>query len=88
MAVLSHLSLFISNDTGVAHIAAGLGTPTVTLFGPTIAHKWGNYGPYNTVLRAEAGDLGLLSAEQVTKAAQYVLHKALRDGEVSEAQAA
>lgn len=75
MGVLAHMSLFISNDTGVAHIAAGLHVPLVTLFGSTIAHKWGNYGPYNAVIRADQNDLSLLPAEQVTLAATRILRK-------------
>lgn len=39
-AVLSHLHLLISNDTGPRHMAAAVGVPAVTVFGPTHA-KWG-----------------------------------------------
>ncbi len=35
MAILSIADLFVSNDMGLAHLAAGLGAPTLTLFGPT-----------------------------------------------------
>ena len=35
MGILASANLFVSNDMGLAHIAAGLGTPTLTLFGPT-----------------------------------------------------
>ena len=34
-AILSIVDLFVSNDMGLAHIAAGLGVPTLTIFGPT-----------------------------------------------------
>ncbi|MDG2055323.1 MAG: lipopolysaccharide heptosyltransferase II [Phycisphaerales bacterium] len=37
--VISRASLMITNDTGPRHIAAALGTPVVTLFGPT-DHRW------------------------------------------------
>ena len=34
-AVLSEIGALVSGDTGVAHLAAALGTPVITLFGPT-----------------------------------------------------
>jgi heptosyltransferase-2 len=34
-ALLSELSVLVCGDTGVGHLAAALGTPVVTLFGPT-----------------------------------------------------
>jgi ADP-heptose:LPS heptosyltransferase len=34
-------SLVISGDTGIAHLAAAFGTPSVTLFGPVGPDRWG-----------------------------------------------
>jgi lipopolysaccharide heptosyltransferase I len=52
-ALLERASLVIANDTGPMHIAAALGVPMVTLFGPTSEHRTGPYGRPLTVLRAE-----------------------------------
>jgi lipopolysaccharide heptosyltransferase II len=39
-ALLSRLDLFISNDTGPAHLALALDTPSITLMGPTDYRRW------------------------------------------------
>jgi heptosyltransferase II len=51
--VLSKCDLLVSNDTGVMHLGAAVGVPTVGLFGPVSPHQWGPVGPkatfvYNT----------------------------------------
>lgn len=43
-SVISGLDLFISGDTGLMHIAYGVGTPTVSLFGAGIQRKWAPRG--------------------------------------------
>jgi ADP-heptose:LPS heptosyltransferase len=39
-ALISELDLFISNDTGPAHIAEAVDTPGVTIFGPADYRRW------------------------------------------------
>ncbi len=39
-ALISRLDLFITNDTGPAHIAAALRVPSVTIFGPADVRRW------------------------------------------------
>lgn len=39
-ALLSTLDLFITNDTGPAHLAVAVGTPSITLFGPADSVRW------------------------------------------------
>jgi len=40
LAVVSRATVFISGDTGPLQFAAGLGVPTIALFGPTSAAQW------------------------------------------------
>jgi ADP-heptose:LPS heptosyltransferase len=39
-AVVANLDLLVTNDTGVSHVAAATGTPSVVLFGPTRPARW------------------------------------------------
>ena len=39
-ASIDTLDLFISNDTGPAHIATALGTPSIIIFGPADYRRW------------------------------------------------
>ncbi|MDP1519693.1 lipopolysaccharide heptosyltransferase I [Porticoccus litoralis] len=52
-SVLSHSSGAICVDTGLAHIAAALEVPMVTLYGPTDAALIGAYGKHSVHLSAQ-----------------------------------
>ncbi len=56
LGVLEACALVVSNDTGPAHIAAALGRPTVTLFGPTNEWETAPRGARASLLRAEGID--------------------------------
>lgn len=49
-AVIQKSSLLLSGDSGVLHIAVGLGIPTVSLFGPGRAKKWAPQGERHIVI--------------------------------------
>ncbi|MCM0083500.1 glycosyltransferase family 9 protein [Geomonas sp. Red32] len=49
-AVIARSLLLVSGDSGVLHLAVGLGIPTVSLFGPGIEAKWGPRGEFDLVL--------------------------------------
>lgn len=72
-AALSGLRLAIGGDTGVMHLAAAVGCPTITAFGPTKAAKWGHYEPPHQVVQAEHGDISRINAQQLIEAAARVL---------------
>ena len=43
----------VSNDTGPAHVAAALGTPTLTIFGPTNEFETSPTGRRAALIRAD-----------------------------------
>jgi lipopolysaccharide heptosyltransferase II len=43
-AVVERVGVYVSADSGVLHLAYGVGTPTVHLFGPGVLSKWGPPG--------------------------------------------
>ncbi|MDE3066843.1 MAG: glycosyltransferase family 9 protein [Verrucomicrobiota bacterium] len=50
LAVLRRAAAFISGDTGPLHFAAGLGVPTISLFGPSSPARWAPVGKRHRVL--------------------------------------
>jgi heptosyltransferase-3 len=51
VALLSGADAFVGNDSGVTHLAAGMGLRTIALFGPTDPSVYKPLGPSVTVLR-------------------------------------
>ncbi len=50
-AILAQAQGYIGHDSGVTHLAALLGVPTVAMFGPTDEHRWAPRGAQVTVVR-------------------------------------
>ena len=50
LALLKRAEVFISGDTGPLHFAAGLGVPTISLFGPTSPAQWAPIGERHQIL--------------------------------------
>jgi heptosyltransferase-1 len=53
VALLEGASLVVANDSGPMHIAAALGRPLVTIFGPTNPIRTGPYGRMESVVRVD-----------------------------------
>lgn len=70
-AVLQAASLFIGNDSGLMHLSAAAGAPTVGLFGPTDAATYCPAGRCATAVVATA--MTEISVQQVIEAAQNLL---------------
>lgn len=52
--------LVISVNTGIMHLAALLGAPTISLNGPTATHRWGPVGPKSCSVEPRGGGGGYL----------------------------
>lgn len=50
-AILAQAQGYIGHDSGVTHLAALLGVPTVAMFGPTDEQRWAPRGAHVTVVR-------------------------------------
>lgn len=50
-AIIEKSTMVISGDSGVLHLASGLGRPTVSLFGPSSVYKWAPRGPAHVVIQ-------------------------------------
>lgn len=76
----------VSGDSGLLHIAVGLGTPTVSLFGPSDPLKWGPKGGEDRLLRAEQSCAPCSSFGTIPPCTgRAVCLSAITPGEVAEA---
>jgi len=64
-ALLSECSVCICNDSGIMHMAACMGIPTVGIFGPTDEKRNGPYGPKALVIRKPMKGFPLWTADNV-----------------------
>jgi ADP-heptose:LPS heptosyltransferase len=53
-SVIQGCRVFIGNDSGITHMAAALGVPTVAIFGPTDPKIWAPRGKNVAVVRGDA----------------------------------
>ncbi len=61
-ACLARCALFIGNDSGLMHIAAAVGTPTLGLFGPSLPEHYRPWGEHSSWIRTPLSFKELLSA--------------------------
>jgi heptosyltransferase-3 len=58
--LLREAAIYLGHDSGITHLAAMLGTPTVALFKRTDADQWRPLGPYVRVLQNREAGPGLI----------------------------
>lgn len=78
-AVLEHATVFLGNDSGLGHLAAAVGTPTLTLFGPGEPERYHPWGPHARWLVAPDKDLRNLAPAVVAGTIREMLATAVRD---------
>jgi len=63
-ALLCGADVFIGNDAGMTHVAAGLGLGTLAMFGPTNPAVWSPIGPMVETLRFGSSDTLKIKTER------------------------
>jgi len=59
---LATARMYIGNDTGITHLAAAIGVPTIAIFGPTDPAVW---APRGESVQIVSGNLEAITVEQV-----------------------
>ncbi len=73
VGIMAQLACYIGNDTGLNHIAAAAGCPTVCLFGPTVSSKWGRHYPPHRVVVSSDGTMEGVTLEAALEAASRIV---------------
>ena len=68
-ACLARAALFVGNDSGLMHLAAAAGAPTLGLFGPTAVEEYAPAGRRTAVAVARGGAMEQLSVDDAFAAA-------------------
>jgi ADP-heptose:LPS heptosyltransferase len=77
-AALARCGVFVGNDSGLSHLAAAAGVPTVAVFGATQPQRYAPWG--GTAIQEPAGNLAALTAKTVADGVHRILAGAGRAG--------
>jgi len=72
-ARLSRCALFVGNDSGVSHLAAAVGCPSVVLFGATSPAVWAPRGERVEIVDSEGRGMEEISVERALQVADSAL---------------
>ena len=64
-SIIRQCDVYITNDTGMMHVSAGVGTPPLSLFGPTDPLEWAPPGFRHRFILGHGGSVDNISAEKV-----------------------
>jgi ADP-heptose:LPS heptosyltransferase len=77
-AVIDQLDLFISNDTGLMHVAGATTVHLLALFGPTDPLQWAPVGKKNHYLASRESNIRQISEDEVYQMAILILSASLK----------
>ena len=72
-AIINKLSIFITNDTGIMHLAATTVVPVISLFGPTDPLQWAPQRSKDKYLVGHNGDICNISVNDVYLAIKNII---------------
>jgi heptosyltransferase-2 len=72
-SVIKNTDLYITNDTGTMHVAAGVDANVLALFGPTNGYEWAPYGKNKMHIQSQTGNINDISVGEVyNKAGEFI----------------
>jgi ADP-heptose:LPS heptosyltransferase len=74
-ACFARSSLFVGNDSGLMHLAAAAGAPTLGLFGPTNAVEYAPSGPLARAVVGPSPVMADITVQQVISAAMLLVER-------------
>jgi ADP-heptose:LPS heptosyltransferase len=75
-AILARMDLAVTNDTGIMHVAAAVGIPVLSLFGPTDGAQWAPVGSHHRCIQSVSGEIESIQEHEVLNNALEMLGKA------------
>ncbi|CUS98147.1 glycosyltransferase family 9 protein [Candidatus Kryptobacter tengchongensis] len=75
VAVIDKIDLFITNDTGIMHVAGATSTPVISLFGSTNPYQWSPLNKDKFFIWSRTGDINDIKIEEVYKLAVEILSR-------------
>jgi ADP-heptose:LPS heptosyltransferase len=74
-ALLKQMDIVITNDTGIMHLSAAVGTPTLSLFGPTDPLQWAPIGTKHRFILGKNGDVNSIEVDKVANLVKKIAVK-------------
>ncbi len=72
-AALVRCRLYLGHDSGISHLAAAMGVPSVVLFGPTPSAVWAPPHAHVAVVEHKSGLLSAVTVQEVVETAEELL---------------